>query len=49
MLAENRFVVLCDAERQERYSTELHSADHQVEMLDDGRRFKNVFVIHPWR
>ena len=47
MLAENRFVVLCDAERQERYSTELHSADHQVEMLDDVVDVLKTCIRHP--
>lgn len=35
MVTDNRFVVLCDAERQPRYSTELVEASHQVEMVDD--------------
>jgi hypothetical protein len=47
MLAENRFVVLCDVERQERYSGELETSKHQVEMLDDVVEVLKTCIRNP--
>lgn len=47
MGVENRFVVLCDSERQERYAAELGEVSHEVEMLDDVVEVLKTCIRHP--
>ena len=47
MGVENRFVVLCDSERQERYAVELGEVSHEVEMLDDVVEVLKTCIRHP--